>query len=440
MFYNNEDEFLKLLADKISQVTPKQPTNGDWDSFDKAYRAHKQGNKKRKMSIFIWLSVLTVSLFGFYTFYLNSITNEQLSMIKPINTKEIIKDKVTSAPFTNSEKRNLSTPEVANNKTKLQSNNKEDGIAVAKQIIQKNNIINKNSNSVNVSNQNILILTKGRSELIKNYSDITILASSNNAFILNQPQLISIENKNAIRTKIYSLDIDSAKNKTIKTRGQSMVNLAYLELGYLLQSNVYKQLNNSVNPYFNGIGINSGFNIRKNWSFNFGLSALFFNQTEINKSAFLTTEKHIESIDTTIKYNAFYKRLMMQIDTVTSEKNVEHQTNNSYQNSVAFYNLPIEIRYQLGNEKCGVYGALGITGTVVYQLETNVKNIGLVNETRQSNNNYQLLFEPTLGVGAYQKLYHNWALNVSANYLNYLNGSLFQPNTLQIQTGLKYNF
>jgi len=119
---------------------------------------------------------------------------------------------------------------------------------------------------------------------------------------------------------------------------------------------------------------------------------------------------------------------------------VEHQTNNSYQNSAAFYNLPIEIRYQLGNEKRGVYGALGITGTVVYQLETNVKNIGLVNETRQSNNNYQLLFAPTLGVGAYQKLYHNWALNISVNYLNYLNGSLFQPNTLQIQTGLKYNF
>jgi hypothetical protein len=43
-------------------------------------------------------------------------------------------------------------------------------------------------------------------------------------------------------------------------------------------------------------------------------------------------------------------------------------------------------------------------------------------------------------VGAYQKLYHNWAFNVSASYIKYLNGSLFQPNTLQIQTGLKYNF
>jgi hypothetical protein len=51
-----------------------------------------------------------------------------------------------------------------------------------------------------------------------------------------------------------------------------------------------------------------------------------------------------------------------------------------------------------------------------------------------------LLFAPTLGVGAYQKLYHNWSLNVSANYLKYLNGSLYQPNTFQIQTGLKYNF
>jgi hypothetical protein len=64
MFYNKDDEFFKLLGDKISQVTPKQPSNGDWASFDKAYRAHKQGNKKRKMSFLIWISILTVSLFS----------------------------------------------------------------------------------------------------------------------------------------------------------------------------------------------------------------------------------------------------------------------------------------------------------------------------------------------------------------------------------------
>lgn len=440
MFYNKDDEFFKLLGDKISQVTPKQPTNGDWDSFDKAYRAHKQGNKKRKMSILIWISILTVSLFSVYAIYLNKITNEQLSIVKPSDTKEIIKDEVSIAPYTNLEKPNLTTSEIANNKTRLLSNNKEDGNAVTKQIIQKNKIENKNRNAVNVTNQNTLIETKGRIELIKNWSDLILLTSKSYLLNLSQPQLISIENRNALRTKIYSIDIDSAKNKTLKTKGKLMVNLAYVELGYLLQSNVYKQLNNSSNQYFNGIGVNAGFNMSKNWSLNFGLSALFFNQIEMNKRAFVTTEKHIESIDTTIKYNAFYKRLMMQIDTVTSEKNVEHHANNSYQNNIAFYNLPIQLRYQLGNEKRGVYGAIGITGTVIYQQETNVNNIGFVNETIQTNNNYQLLFAPTMGVGGYQKLYHNWALHISANYLKYLNGSLHQPNTLQIQTGLKYNF
>ncbi len=440
MFYNKDDEFFKLLGDKISQVTPKQPTNGDWDSFDKAYRAHKQGNKKRKMSFLIWISILTVSLFSVYAIYLNKITNEQLSIVKPKDTKEIIKDEVSIAPFTNLEKPNLTTSEIANNKTRLLSNNKEDGNAVAKQIIQKSKIENKNRNEVNVANQNTLIETKGRIELIKNWSDLILLTSKSYLLNLSQPQLISIENRNALRTKIYTIDIDSAKNKTLKTKGKLMVNLAYVELGYLLQSNVYKQLNNSSNQYFNGIGVNAGFNMSKNWSLNFGLSALFFNQIEMNKRAFVTTEKHIESIDTTIKYNAFYKRLMMQIDTVTSEKNVEHHANNSYQNNIAFYNLPIQLRYQLGNEKRGIYGAIGITGTVIYQQETNVNNIGLFNETIQTNNNYQLLFAPTMGVGGYQKLYHNWALHISANYLKYLNGSLHQPNTLQIQTGLKYNF
>ncbi|MFY7734913.1 MAG: hypothetical protein ACOVSR_15640, partial [Bacteroidia bacterium] len=338
MFYNKDDEFFKLLGDKISQVTPKQPTNGDWDSFDKAYRAHKQANKKRKMVIFIWFSVLTVSLFGFYAIYLNKITNEQLSIVRPTDNKEIIKDEVSIAPFINLEKPILTTSEIANNKTRLLPNNKEDGNEVAKQIIQKNKIENKNRNAVNVTNQNILIETKGRIELIKNWSDLILLTSKSYLLNLSQPQLIRIENRNALRTKIYSIDIDSAKNKTLKTKGKLKVNLAYMELGYLLQSNVYKQLNHSNDLFFNGVGAKAGLQMSNNWSLNFGLSALFFNQTEMNKSAFTTTEKHIESIDTTIKYNSFYKRLMMQIDTVMSEKNVEHQTNSSYQNSVAFYN------------------------------------------------------------------------------------------------------
>jgi hypothetical protein len=440
MFYNKDDEFFKLLGDKISQVTPKQPSNGDWASFDKAYRAHKQGNKKRKMSFLILISILTVSLFSVYAIYLNKITNEQLSIVRPTDNKEIIKDEVSIAPFINLEKPILTTSEIANNKTRLLPNNKEDGNEVAKQIIKKNKIENKNRNAVNVTNQNTLIETKGRIELIKNRSDLILLTSKSYLLNLSQPQLISIENRNALRTKIYSIDIDSAKNKTLKTKGKLMVNLAFVELGYLLQSNAYKQLNNSSSQYFNGIGVNAGFNMSKNWSLNFGLSALFFNQIEMNKRAFVTTEKHIESIDTTIKYNAFYKRLMMQIDTVTSEKNVEHYANSSYQNYIAFYNLPIQLRYQLGNEKRGVYGAIGITGTVVYKQETNLNNIGLFNESIQTNNNYQLSFAPTMGVGGYQKLYHNWALHISANYLKYLNGSFHQPNTIQIQTGLKYNF
>ncbi len=443
MLYNNEDEFLKLLANKVSQVTPKQPTKGDWDSFDKAYRAHKKTNKKRRMGIFIWFSVLTVSLFGFYVIYLNKNTHNQVNIVKTTENKEIAKSEGGPIPLVIDTKTEITTPRIFKNKTNL-TPKKEAVVSLNdKQMIQKFKVKSNNStfrNESNIANYNTFNETDSHYELIKNYSDITILASSDNAFGLSEPQFISIQNKNSFKTEIYSVNTISAKNETIKTKGKLKVNLAYMELGYLLQSNVYKQLNNSNDPFFNGIGAKAGLQLSSNWSLNFGLSALFFNQTEINKKAFVTTEKQIESIDTTIKYNAFYKRLMMQIDTVMSEKNVEHQTNNSYQNNVAFYSLPVEIRYQLGNEKRGIYGALGVTGTVVYQLETKVSNIGLMNESNQTNNNYQLLLAPTLGVGAYQKLYHNWALNISANYLKYLNGSLYQPNILQIQTGLKYNF
>lgn len=446
MLYNNEDEFLKLLADKISQVTPKQPTNGDWDSFDKAYRAHKQENKKRKMGIFIWFSVLTVSLFGFYALYFNSNIKELSSIVKTIENKEIIKDKVEKTPLVIDIKTEITTETIVKNKTKVTNyNNKSVASSINKQITQKNMVdryssIASNESKSNIAKQIYFNEKNDHFELIKNRNEITLLESNNHTIGLSEPQFVSIDNKTLFNTKINSLNKSADKNEITNTKGKLRVNLAYVELGYLLQSNVYKQLNNSNDQFFNGIGAKAGLQLNNNWSLNLGLSALFFNQTEISKSAFVTTEKQIESIDTTIKYNSFYKRLMMQIDTVTSEKNVEHQTNNSYQNNVAFYSLPVEIRYQLGNEKHGVYGALGVIGTVVYQLETKVNNIGLMNEINQTNNSYQLLFAPTLGVGAYQTLYHNWAFNVSANYLQYLNGSLYKPNTLQIQTGLKYNF
>ncbi len=443
MLYNNEDEFLKLLADKISQVTPKQPTNGDWASFDKTYRAHKQINKKRKMGVFIWFSIFTVSFFGFYAIYLNSNVKEQTSIVKTTENKEIIKNEVEQTPLVIDIKTEITAERILKNKTKVTNKNKPVASPINKQITQKNIVERDNSITRNESNdvkQISINENNNHFELIKNWNEITLLESNNHTIGLIDPQFISIENKTLFSNKINALNTSLVKNEITNIKGKLKVNLAYMELGYLLQSNVYKQLNNSNDQFFNGIGAKAGLQLSNNWSLNFGLSALFLNLTELNKSVFKTTEKHIESIDTTIKYNAFYKRLMMQIDTVTSEKSVDHQTENSYQNNVAFYNLPIEIRYQLGNEKRGVYGALGVTGTVVYQLETNVKNIGLVNETSQTNNNYQLLFAPTMGVGAYQKLYNNWALHISANYLKYLNGSIYKPNTLQIQTGLKYNF
>lgn len=440
MLYNNEDEFLKLLANKISQVTPKQPTNGDWDSFDKAYLAHKQSNKKR---IFIWFSVLSVSLFGFYAIYLNANTDLKISGVKKIVRKEMVNNEIANAPLAIAQKPKTSITTMANNSIKIQTNNNLLVVnALEIKIIQKNKVANKKgfvANELNVPIVNVSI-ENNSIELIKKWSSVIALNSGNYVHNIRDPEYIIIGNGGVFGNKFNSANINLEKSKAIKTKGKLKANLAYFELGYLMQSNVYKQLNNSTGQYFNGISANSGLKLNNNWSLNFGLSALFLNQTEINKSIFESAEKQIDRIDTTIKYNAFYKRLMMQIDTVTSQKNVAHQTYNMYRNNVAFYNLPIQARYQLGNKKRSFYAAFGVTGTVVYQQETNAKNVGLVNETSTTNNNYQVLFAPSLGVGAHQKIYNNWAFHVSANYLKYLNSSFYQPNTFQLQTGLQYNF
>lgn len=433
MLYNNEDEFLNLLANKISQVTPKQPTEGDWESFDKAYRAHKQTNKKRKLIVIFWFSALTFILFGFNPIYLN--TNVYTNNLKNIDNKEFKERKVASKqlPVTYNQKVAIS----------VKKENEKSVNIIENPNINKNRFENKKNFKANIfkpSNQKLLAKTNIENGLIVKLRDVTDLAIGNYNYDFTMPELINIENKNIYSSKINFKNIDSAKNETIKIKRKLKANVAYLELSYLLQSNVYKQPKNSSDQYFNGVGANAGLRINNNWSLNFGLSALFLNKTEMKKSVFETTEKHIESIDTTIKYNAFYNRLMMQIDTVTSEKNVVHRSNNSYQNRVAFYNLPIQVRYQIGNKKHSFYASFGVTGTLVYQLETNVNNVGLVNETIKTNNNYQMLFAPSLGVGAHQKIYNNWAFHISANYLKYLDGSLYQPNIFQLQTGLQYNF
>ena len=241
-------------------------------------------------------------------------------------------------------------------------------------------------------------------------------------------------------TKPTNNAINSIKTNASNNITKSSQIAKYFELGICIQNNNFKQLDYPSDQFFKGVGLNVGLHIDNKWSINIGISALYLNQVKIDKFVFQTEEQQIERIDTTIKYNNTYNRLMMEFDTVLSYKNVNHEGSSIYKNDIVFIHLPFQVRYHIGNEKRSVYVAIGAIGTITYQSQNITKNIGLSNEGNQSKDAFSFMFAPTIGLGCHQKIYKNWALHLASNYSKYLNSNLNQTNTFQLQTGLKYNF
>jgi opacity protein-like surface antigen len=204
--------------------------------------------------------------------------------------------------------------------------------------------------------------------------------------------------------------------------------------------NNFAQLDYPSDQFFKGLGLNTGIGLANKWTFNLGFTMMYLDQVKINKFTFQTEEHQIERIDTTIKYNINYDRLMMQFDTVMSYKNVNHESSSVYKNNILIITLPLQARYHIGNEKRSMYASFGVTGTLIHQSQSLAKNVGLANENTQINNDYSFLFAPTVGLGFHQRIYRAWAFHLASNYSKYLNSNLNQSNTLQLQTGLKYNF
>lgn len=436
MLYNNEDEFLKILASKISKLNPKQPSNNDWADFDMAYRRHKK--KKNKRIIIIWLSLFTLICSGIY--YYNTYTLNVEPIVHNVSSKSIKSEQkiiANNAPKRQEEKTEKSRLDVAqknnnNNLPKLKA-------SITIQLKDKNNLLQK-------EDKEKLVLTKENMVFVNQNPIKTIAFDINTLFsrrgiirILSFPIFNDI-NPSKVNAVIKNKIIDSEGNKTLKTSNNSMIASKYLEIGLCFQNNNFAQMDYPSDHFFKGLGINTGIRLQNNWGINLGLNMMYLNQVKINKFIFQTEEHQIERIDTTIKYNSNYNRLMMQFDTVMSYKNVNHEISSVYKNNILFISIPLQARYYIGNEKHSLYGSMGVTGTFIYQSQSLEKNVGLANESSQTSNDYSFLFAPTIGLGFHQRIYKDWAFHLASNYSKYLNSNLNQSNTLQLQTGIKYNF
>ena len=432
MLYNNEDEFLKILASKISKLNPKQPSKNDWADFELAYRKHKN----KKWLLIIWFGLLTIScIFLIYLMYYPKVSTEKSIgnnhvKITPQNKATISKDSKKMILNAVNESQNSNQKIIKNNNVS-ESKNK------SKQNDRLNNTLHENK-PVNANLQLEELDKFNSNKQVAKYNNSlqnTIDSRKPKSFLLSDPI-----NKNIIITKLTVNSIDSIKMYSLGATTKSSPIATYFELGLCIQNNNFTQLDYPSDQFFKGVGLNAGMRLQNNWSFNLGLNVMYLNQVKINKFSFQTEEHQIDRIDTTIKYNTNYNRLMMQFDTVMSYKNVNHESSSVFKNNILFISIPLQARYHIGNDKHSIYGSFGVTGTLIYQLQSLEKNVGLANENSQTTNDYTFLFAPTIGLGFQQIIYKDWAFHLASNYSNYLNSNLNQSNTFQFQTGIKYNF
>jgi len=432
MLYNNEDEFLKILASKISKLNTKQPSNNDWADFELAYRRHK----KKKWLLIIWFGLLTIScIFLIYLMY-----NPKVSTEKSIGNNHVKITPQNKATISKDSKKMIlnAVNESQNSNQKIIKNN---NVSESKNKSKQNDRLNNTLHEKKPVNANLQMeeLDKFNSnKQVAKYNNSlqnTIDSRKPKSFLLSDPI-----NKNIIITKLTVNSIDSIKMYSLGATAKSSPIATYFELGLCIQNNNFTQLDYPSDQFFKGVGLNAGMRLQNNWSFNLGLNVMYLNQVKINKFSFQTEEHQIDRIDTTIKYNTNYNRLMMQFDTVMSYKNVNHESSSVFKNNILFISIPLQARYHIGNDKHSIYGSFGVTGTLIYQLQSLEKNVGLANENSQTTNDYTFLFAPTIGLGFQQIIYKDWAFHLASNYSNYLNSNLNQSNTFQFQTGIKYNF
>ena len=435
MLYNNEDEFLKILASKISKLNTKQPSSNDWADFELAYRKHKNKKQNKKWLLVLWFGLFSILCLGiFYVSNYNLNLEETTTKYKGENNKIDYK-KITSKES----KAKTITSNRKSNAARIF--NKDNKITDSKISSKKTSTLKTNFNKIEITSK-IPQTTESQNFnsdfQIKKYNSGIVYLLNSRRYLYNLV-LLPLNLTIPFNKLKYKLS-DSVKMNPLSAPTKSSPIATYFELGLSIQNNNFTQLDYPSDQFFKGVGLNAGMRLQNNWSFNLGLNVMYLNQVKINKFSFQTEEHQIDRIDTTIKYNTNYNRLMMQFDTVMSYKNVNHESSSVFKNNILFISIPLQARYHIGNDKHSIYGSFGVTGTLIYQLQSLEKNVGLANENSQTTNDYTFLFAPTIGLGFHQRIYKDWTFHLASNYSNYLNSNLNQSNTFQFQTGIKYNF
>lgn len=433
MSYKPDDTFVALLMHKINQVTPKHPTNGDWERFDNAYRLYRKNKRKRKIIIGLWVFVV-VAAFSSTLMVLHTNNSAIQSNARVVIGKPSEQPYTATSAKKKQEKfvpKSIKTKEVKRNDKHLPSSvlaHQESGTRskTITHLPEKNSTELKNE----ALNEKMFI------------NDIFIepatVIQPKHLEVLNIPnQKVSADvfflSDLAFRSTAPSIE---TQNNIISPQHRKH----YISIGAVTQNTLRMDSRYPAPLLSTGIGLTVGKFIHNRWSVNIGANALLTKQSYSENIQTQTIENHIEGIDTTLKYNSSFGRIMMQFDTLTTQKIIQNNQRYSYSNNVAMFHLPIQVRYHIGSDKRSMYLFTGVTGTLLHQTQTTTIQKQSVDNTENTTQTYRLGIAPIVGIGASQTVYKNWSLHLSSSYATYVKQSLGATNLWQLHTGITYQF
>jgi hypothetical protein len=191
--------------------------------------------------------------------------------------------------------------------------------------------------------------------------------------------------------------------------------------------------------YFSGAAVNVGRYLGKNWFVSGGVQYAHMNETNLVYVRNQQEQKEIISIDTSLKFVSAANRILMQVDTLSHTRIVETEKEYQLNSQRTWYAMPIMAGYEIGSPKRSLFMMVGITNILVGSQNTSLIK-SETTEGLRTTTQHNFIVAPTIGIGAYQRIYKNLGIHCSGQYLYYLPNAITTQQSFQIQTGLRIKF
>jgi len=428
MHSKEEDQFLRTLSDKAAQAKGQEPNPADWDAFQTAYAAHKAQQKEKKKRPIFWFFFMGLMGFAGFAFLFSQAWNKETPSVKnaPTTANEVMVEK-PAAKISKISKELSQTAQLSQESTKAVLSKKAIRFEPKPSKPKNRKATQKEQKNIDFTVTQTLeaqdITKPSTTEMNSLHSK---LFGKQLTVPLGIPN-ITLTLKDVLPSTAQQVISDSTNNLASSLQKNKNKSSMYVTFGGLMQLNNSNIIDVPAPKIFAGLGLHVGRYLNDHWSISAGLNSTtyFKNQTNLFKQQ--VSETYIVRIDTSIKYNVFYSRLMMKIDTITAQRTVEKETQIKENYQSTLWSMPLQMHYYIGSGNTQLFASAGA-------------QMSLLSQTKENKNKQSLLFAPSFGLGLNQKLSGNWWLNGSVQYIHFLGTPISSPQNFQLQTGLLFQF